>query len=471
MSVPPDNMMQQFAGGASGAAAGAPDMGPQGMPGQQSPASMIPQLLQQSSDAQGQEQQVIQQEAASTQQTMQKLEGMQPPKRDLKVMETAPFLVALAAIGGKAFGLHSQTMLAATNGMVKGLLMGSDKQYEDAFNQYHDAQKKIVDLWEMQQKVYDTMSRSYQHMADGKYRAAALAETMTNDSFQQKMAEKGMQFKQDQLGEDKKMDDFNRWAQKQKIMQGWQKLKEERKGIKPPSGFEWDPDKPDQLRPIAGGPKDPNAATQQGSRESTMQQRMITSAREALGDVQNIAKLPISASTGIFGGTTHKGNIMDAPKSALSNEMSSQETQLYNTMIAGVQRNLASIESVGLMPSGTLTAQMDAVTIQPGQTYTTKLAKMAQIRQIAENGLEPVMNNPRVPQQTKEYVKQIVDEYKKTIPWTNSDVISLYESDNPKATIMDFAGKKGLAEKEGEKMTSKSGRPMHKVGDHWEYDD
>jgi len=87
-------------------------------------------------------------------------------------------------------------------------------------------------------------------------------------------------------------------------------------------------------------------------------------------------------------GRPEKGSILDASKSGLVNAMTSQEVQDYQTMVTGIQRNLAAIEAAGLAPSGSLTHMMDAVVIQPGQSNLTKLRKMAQIRQIVEKGTE-----------------------------------------------------------------------------------
>ncbi|MBF9666383.1 hypothetical protein IAI38_11655, partial [Streptococcus pseudopneumoniae] len=85
--------------------------------------------------------------------------------------------------------------------------------------------------------------------------------------------------------------------------------------------------------------------------------------------------------------------ILDATKEVLANKLTSQEVQSYNVMSTGFQRALASIEAAGLMPTGQLTHQMDAVIFKEGDTNFTKLQKLAQTRQIVEEGLETALSN------------------------------------------------------------------------------
>ena len=211
---------------------------------------------------------------------------------------------------------------------------------------------------------------------------------------------------------------------------------------KPPSGFQWNATG-DALEPIKGGPKDPTINLT-GGRESVYVQRMMMGANQAAKDLSNVVQLPLTASTGLFGGRRQGAGLLDAGKEVLANKATGQEAQAYNAMATGFQRSLAQIESAGLMPSGSLTHQMDAVLFKEGDTNLTKMHKLAQTRQIVEAGMEVIQANPRVSPSEKEKIKSVLDSIRKSVPFTHSDLISLQalQETNPAATLKDVIGKK-----------------------------
>jgi hypothetical protein len=180
-----------------------------------------------------------------------------------------------------------------------------------------------------------------------------------------------------------------------------------------------------------------------GSREAVFTQRQILAANEAAKDLTNVAKLPLSVSTGVFGGRTQGPTLLGATKEVLANNVTSQEVQIYNTMATGFQRSLATIEAAGLMPSGKLTGQMDQVLLKEGDTNLTKLSKLAQIRQIVEAGMEVILTNPRASDAEKEQVRKVVEQMKQAVPYTQSDVLKLLNAEDPQETLLDIMPKKG----------------------------
>lgn len=183
---------------------------------------------------------------------------------------------------------------------------------------------------------------------------------------------------------------------------------------------------------------------QLGNRESVFINRVILSGNEAAKDLENVVKLPMSASRGIFGGRGQTEGIMNAGKETLTNQLTSQEVQSYNVLATGFQRSLSAIESAGLAPSGTLTHQMDAVIFKAGDTNFTKLQKLAQTRQIVEAGLETIASNPRVPDATKKHITDILAKIEKAVPFTQGDLIELQQRQgtDPKITLGDVVKSK-----------------------------
>lgn len=222
-----------------------------------------------------------------------------------------------------------------------------------------------------------------------------------------------------------------------------QDMEAQARGI--PAGYERNPDKPGALRPIVGGPHDPNATSAgMDSRSSVMFNRVAASANEAVQALRNISELPVTSSTGWFGTSHTTGGLMDSVKGVLAQKVTSQEAQDYKTMIAGVSRSLSTIETAGLAPNGSITHSMDSITLNEGDSQLTKLRKLAETRQIIEKGIEPNLSNPKLAPAQRELINKIVSDVQTAIPFTQHDITQLQQSKNPNATLLDFAKKSGL---------------------------
>ncbi len=235
----------------------------------------------------------------------------------------------------------------------------------------------------------------------------------------------------------------NMEQQRLALEQRQRQLEIDRVGV--PNGYEKDPDNPGNLRPIAGGPSDPNAVgSGMGARNEVMFQRVANAGNAAAESIKNIGELPIGTSTGWFG-TAHPGtSLLGSVKGVLTQKMNSQDVQDYQTMLAGVSRNLATLETSGLAPGGSLTHSMDALVMGEGDTHLAKLRKMAEMRQIIDTNLTPQLSNPKTPQPQKDMVRGIIAKVDDAVPFTHSDITRFEQSTNPRATIMDFARSKGL---------------------------
>ena len=195
-----------------------------------------------------------------------------------------------------------------------------------------------------------------------------------------------------------------------------------------------------ELEFIPGGPADPNKTVPLGNRESVFINRIGIASNETAKDLENIVKIPLTTSRGVFGGRQQGGSLFDAGKESLTNAMTTQDVQSYNVLASGLQRNLAAIEAAGLAPSGTLTHQMDAVIFKNGDTNFSKLQKLAQIKQIANAGIETTLSNPRLPEKQVKHFEDILDKINKAVPFDNGDLITLQQSHqtNPNISINDI---------------------------------
>ena len=186
-----------------------------------------------------------------------------------------------------------------------------------------------------------------------------------------------------------------------------------------------------------------------GSRAEVYTTRQLVSAKEAAADLKNVVELPVAASGGWFGLGGHQTTgIMDATKTALANTMTTQEVQTYNVFATGFQRSLSTIEAAGLAQQGSLSKQMEAVIFRQGDTQLTKLQKLAQTRQIVEQGMEVVAANPRLAKGERDEAKAVIEQIKKAVPFTQLDLIKLQreQDKNPEATLKSVFP--GMAKKE-----------------------
>lgn len=202
------------------------------------------------------------------------------------------------------------------------------------------------------------------------------------------------------------------------------------------------------------------------SRSNLMFQRVLSSANEAAASIKNVTELPTTVSTGWLGTGHGPGpSILGSTKNVLVNKLAPQDVQDYMTILPGLGRNLATIETAGLAPQGALTGSFDALQMKEGDTGYTKLHKLAEYRQILEKGIETNLSNPKIPTEQKEAVQQIIDGVRTAIPFTHHDVTALEKAhaEHPNMTMADYLKQQGLGTKTPRlpAMTNEKGWALH----------
>lgn len=211
-------------------------------------------------------------------------------------------------------------------------------------------------------------------------------------------------------------------------------------GGKAPAGYRYttDANGDAKLQPIPGGPKDPDAGgAPLGSREASMLGRVIGGGKQSVAAIRSILAAPTGASTGFLGvggGPGH--NLMQSTLDTFRNKASSEDTQQYSSMLPGLSRGLASIETMGLVPAGTFVGSFDNLQFREGDTEETRLHKLAELRQVVDNGMDVLANNPRLPASQRKYVTDIQNEVQHLIPFTHADLFAMRQ--HPGATVGDM---------------------------------
>lgn len=113
--------------------------------------------------------------------SMPQFEEKPPVRGGEGLMKSMPFLIGLATVGGKAAGLHAQTMLGGMNGMVRGMMQGSDKAYQEAQKKYDDSYQRYIDRHKAMLQVYNEMRQVYKGRVDADLRALEIARKAVGD--------------------------------------------------------------------------------------------------------------------------------------------------------------------------------------------------------------------------------------------------------------------------------------------------
>lgn len=127
--------------------------------------------------------------AAKAFQTSQQPFNVSPPTDQIQqVMAGAPWLFALAAIGGKISGAGGIAMLDSLNGMSDGLIKGDQQALENNYKNYNAQFQKWKATADQQVMIYDRLREAYKDQADGNLRAHTTALQITGDLTARKLA-------------------------------------------------------------------------------------------------------------------------------------------------------------------------------------------------------------------------------------------------------------------------------------------
>lgn len=191
---------------------------------------------------------------------------------------------------------------------------------------------------------------------------------------------------------------------------------------------------------------DKSSASSGGGRYQAQVGRILTDAKDATTDLGNLANLPLTASTGWFGGRgadTGK-SLLTSTMDVLANKVTPQDVQDYNTTAVGLGRALSGLETGGMQVNQGLMSQFEKLQLADGDTQFTKMRKLATMRQQGTNALETFLTSPLAAPAQKAYAQQMISDMQKAIPWTPADVTALEHSKDPKATLLDTARKNRL---------------------------
>jgi len=219
------------------------------------------------------------------------------------------------------------------------------------------------------------------------------------------------------------------------------------------------PNKP--ATPIMGANGKP-FSPQQGAVESRYMDSMLGNANEAAIALQNIIDMPDGGDSGIFGsGKIPNESILSSTKNTITNRLAPENVKSYNTMMAGVARQMAVVAGMGMQPNMTIVKKMDNLAFVDGDTQFDKARKTAEMRQIIEKALEVKLHNPRVPDEQKQFIQSTIDNLQTVVPYTQADLNHLRskQDKDPSYTL-----EKLIAEKKADNTQKNPEQPAQSGG-------
>jgi hypothetical protein len=141
-------------------------------------------------------------------------------------------------------------------------------------------------------------------------------------------------------------------------------------------------------------------------------------------------------------------NIFTATAGNLKRTISSDEVIRYNSILGGFSNQLRTLEAMGLAGSQGMAAQYDSLAFTPQDTVSSKMFKLAQVRQSVENAVSTITAlNPNMPDDAKQWSKQIQAGIARAVPYTRDDVTAFEAAsrNNPMLTLKDTIAQRKLA--------------------------
>lgn len=183
-----------------------------------------------------------------------------------------------------------------------------------------------------------------------------------------------------------------------------------------------------------------------GQTAQNVAQRLMIGANDVAKTVEAIAALPGGTTLGIFGGAQAAlgSDMSDNVRKGLANAAVPEASQLLRTFSTGAARALGTLQSAGAAQGVyALSEQLKADFPEANDTGLNIAAKMADIRQISEAALEILQVDPRLSDDQRAKLTDVLGKIQTAVPYTTKDVALLVDRSNPERFVQ-FAEKLGL---------------------------
>jgi hypothetical protein len=152
-------------------------------------------------------------------------------------------------------------------------------------------------------------------------------------------------------------------------------------------------------------------------------ERMNQAMTQVSGAIKNIADLPVTTTGPMFEQKSFSG-LFTAPLSALNQKMSADTSQMMQTRLVGVARNLASLETGGAATGlvGLTDSIQSGIAIKPGAKLYVALDKLGEMRRIVDDSARAALASPKYSPEQKALIRENLEIVHQAIPFEQRDV-------------------------------------------------
>ena len=154
-------------------------------------------------------------------------------------------------------------------------------------------------------------------------------------------------------------------------------------------------------------------------------QRGINATGNIASSLEALNKFSSGTTTGFLPELTTKKGMTNALTSATVRGLSKDESNEMNTVFTGIGRSLAAVETGGLATGlADLSKKMEeGIYIRPGDKPKAVAGKLADIRRITEESLQPAIDSGMLTPKQEATASKLLERIRTAVPYTTNDVI------------------------------------------------
>jgi len=194
-----------------------------------------------------------------------------------------------------------------------------------------------------------------------------------------------------------------------------------------------------KLVPLTGGAKDINSPQPMGAVAARYFQNSMNGGLQGATALANVMRQPSTSTVGLFSDLKNGHTPIEALTRNALTAVTPEEDQNLNTIMSGLEQNLAVVDNSGRAPNQTYVEAMSRIKALPGNTVGARFLKLAEARQILENGLQAWEDSASLSNLQKAALQRNLQTIKAAIPFTVEDVQTALSQAHPAPTIGDKA--------------------------------
>ena len=166
-------------------------------------------------------------------------------------------------------------------------------------------------------------------------------------------------------------------------------------------------------------------ATKGAAMERARGEQIIGATKELARSINIIADMPITVSGGIFGSRKASTGFFDAPLNTLAGKLTTDAERQYGIVASNLGQAMAIIESGGYKPGQTqINYYQDKLRWVPGDSISTKMLAMADLKAQSRERTDVVLANPAIPDEQKQLIRDVFEKLDKVIPFEPEDIVA-----------------------------------------------